>query len=134
MAANIPGHARVASDGTVTQLGARAAPAEVFTEEDAKDPAKAAKVIARLLAEVAELRRRFSPRRIDFHSVTVAVGSYTPLQHNFSGAVSWWVIGWQSTGAGNATQFIDTDFSDANTLTLFSGESGIATIRVEEAG
>jgi hypothetical protein len=134
VAAPITCHARVDSDGTITQLGTRPVPDEVVTAEDAKDPEKVAKILARLLAGMAEQKRRWAPRRMDFAGVVVAVGSYTTLQHNFAGAVHWWIINWQSTGAGNATQFIDTDFSDDNSLVLFSGESGIATIRVEAAG
>lgn len=134
MTAPIKGAAKVAADGKITQLGAKAAPDEVVTEADVKDSAKLAKLLARVLSSIATLRRTWAPRLTDFEDVPVTVGSVTPFQHNFNGRVRWWVVDWVSTGAGNATQFETHATSDSNTLRLFSGEAGVATIRVEEAG
>ncbi len=127
--------AKVSSDGTITQLGGRAAPEEVLTEEDAKRPDKVARLLARLLADVAALRRRFSPRRIDYEDVPVlGTGAAVQFQHGFSGRVRWWVVGWQCASSVAPILKEDTDATTSDTLVLNSYVEGTATIRVEEVG
>ena len=134
MAAPQAGCARVSNDGKVTTLGPKASPDDVVTTEDVKDETKLARLLGKVLADVSMLRARWYPRKIDYEDVVVTAGLETSFQHNFNGRVRWWVVGWRSTGAGSATQFENQSISDANTLVLYSGESGIATIRIEEAG
>ena len=90
--------ARIEATGTVKLLDGKAEPDEVVTEADAKDTAKLARLLARLLKDVATLKRRFAPKRIDFEDVAVGqVGTITNLAHKFAGRVRWSVVGWQTT-------------------------------------
>lgn len=127
--------AKVASDGTLYSLDGRAAPDEVMTSEDAKDPEKIARVLGRLLKENAELRRRWNPRRVDFEDVAVSTaGAVVSLQHGFAGRVRWWPVGWQSAASTAPYLREDTAASTADTLVLKSYVAGTVTVRVEEAG
>jgi hypothetical protein len=127
--------AKVDSDGLVTVLDGRAEPEDVVTEEDVKDTAKLARILARLLSSVAILRRRFAPRRIDFEDVTVSTaGASVSLQHGFPGRVRWYVCGWQSAASTAPYLREDTDNSTDQVLVLLSYVAGTVCVRVEEAG
>lgn len=127
--------AKVAADGKVTALDGRAEPDEVVTEADVQQPAKLARLLARLLAAVATLRRPFVPRRIDFEDVTVSTsGAAVSLEHGFKGRVRWWVCDWDSAASTAPYLKRSTALTTATTLVLLSYVAGTVCIRVEEAG
>lgn len=121
----------VPSKGRSRQLDGRAEPDEVITPEDAADSTKLARLLIRILQEVATLRRRWWPRHIDFEDIDTNVATIR-LPHGFGGRVRWWIVD-QDDAFGT---FLGRSLSarDDNTLVLTSGGSGIVTIRVEEAG
>lgn len=125
----------VPSIGKAKALDGRAAPDEVVTEENVQDPKKLSELLVRLLRDVASLKRRFSPRRIDFEDVAVGgAGATVSLQHNFGGRVRWWIVDWSDASGTRSNIYRDTTLTTANTLVLVSLVVGIATIRVEETG
>lgn len=127
--------AKVSSAGLVTQLGSKPTPDEVVTEQDVQEPAKLARVLGRVLAEVAALKRRFAPRAIDFEDVAVSTaGATVSLEHGMSGRVRWYLVGWQSSGTTAPILKESTTLTTSSTLVLASYVAGTATIRVEEAG
>lgn len=119
--------------GKVRQLDRRAEPDEVLTAKDAADTERLARLLVRIMSDVASLRRRFVPKRIDFEDLTVdATGTAKfRLEHRFGGAVRFWVIGWDGAAAHNVRQHADTT---KDVLVLTSTSAGKATVRVEEAG
>lgn len=127
--------ANIDSDGRVRQLDRRAEPDEQVQEDEVKDPPRLVRLIMRMLRDIALLKRRWRPRRIDFEDVRVTGGGGDTFRfaHGFGGRVRWWVVDWQSTSA--EPPGFDRDVSsDDNTLALVSYAAGIVTIRVEEAG
>ena len=127
--------AKIAADNAVTQLDRAPQPDELVTEKDVTEPYKLARLLGRVLKDIASLRRRWVPRRIDFEDRTVETGGATvTLHHNFVGRVRWYVIGWQSNGTDPPTLIEDTSNTDTRALVLESYVAGTATIRVEEAG
>lgn len=131
------GSARIdTTTGKVTPLDGRAEADEVVTEDDVQEPAKLARLLCRILKTLAELRRRFAPRRIDFHDVTTpGSGGTISLQHNFGGRVVWWIIDYQiiTTVTAPILQRSVASSTD-NTLVLLTHTTGLASIRIEEAG
>jgi hypothetical protein len=129
----------VGSDGTVRQLDGRAEPEVVVQEADVQDATKLARMLAWLLREVATLRRRFYPRRIDFEDVVSTGSAGSPatirLEHGFGGRVRWWVVDVTAPGV-IAVPYIynDTTQTDANTLVLKVYYPSTITIRIEEVG
>lgn len=122
------------SDGAGRQLDAKAQPEEVVTEQDAADAPKLARLLARILRELAELQRSWSPRSILFRGVPVdATGTtvYT-LTHRFRGPVNWSVVGWRDASAG-AGLVEDAD-TDGLALRFVSYVAGTADILIEEQG
>jgi hypothetical protein len=120
--------------GPTRQLDRKAEPDEQITPEQAKDPDRVSRLFMSILRDLATLKRRWAPRRIDFEDRTVDATGMTLHQftHNFAGRVRWWVVDWQtSTGASSLRRH---SASDENTLVLVSSVAGTATIRVEEAG
>lgn len=127
------GAASIDTTGKVTQLGAKAAPDEVVTELDVQDPAKLARILVRLLASVAALRRAWLPRRIDYVDVAITAFTSTQLQHSFGGRVRWWVVDWNGP-ATSPDMIKNATLTTADTLVLDVFATGVVTIRVEEAG
>lgn len=123
------------SGSTVTQVDRPASPDAVVTEEDVKDPSKLARLVMSIAKDVAQLRRRFAPRRIDFEDVEVDNTGTTlyRFEHGFGGRVRWWPVDFEGAGATSAALARHSS-SDNDTLVLYSLEAGTATIRVEEAG
>ena len=108
----------------------------MITEEDVKDTTRLARVIVRILKDVAALKRRFAPRCIDFEDRAVD-NTYTTkyrLHHGFGGRVRWWVVDWRPSGGTFAFDLSRHADTDENTLVLVSGAAGSVTVRVEEAG
>lgn len=120
----------------ITQLDARAGPDEVVTEDDAKQPAKLARMLGTLLTSMASLSRAWAPQRIDFEDVVVSTGgAQVTLAHGFNGRVRWWIVGWVSTGTtAPILRESSATATDANTLRLQSYVAGTACIRVEASG
>lgn len=119
----------ITPENKVRQLDRRAEPDEQVTEEDVKDPPRMVRLLMRILRDIATLKRRWAPRRIDFEGI-VANGTHR-LEHGFGGPVRWWVVEWD--GAAAAHFYKDTS-STNDTLALVSTVAGNAIIRVEESG
>jgi hypothetical protein len=128
--------ANIDSAGNVRQLDLRAEPDAAPTEEQVSNAPKLVRLLAKLIKDVATLRRRFAPRRIDFEGVAVndngTIGYRFP--HHFGSMVRWWPVSWQSAAGGAAVALDQASDSDNDTLVLVSYAAGTITLRVEEAG
>lgn len=133
MTAPIKGAARIASDGKVTQLGPKATPDEVITEDDVKDTSKLVKLLVRILATIATLRRTWVPRRIDFEDQAVVAFTSSSFTHNFNGRVRWWFVDWNGPATAPAA-ITNATLTTTNLLVLDMYATGTVTVRVEEAG
>lgn len=92
--------ARIDSAGKAYQLDRPAQPDEVVTEQDVQQPAKLARMLGKLLKDVAGLLRRANPARIDFENVVCGTnGTSVRLAHRFNGRARWSVIGWDTPSA-----------------------------------
>ena len=122
----------VSSSGGVRQLDLRPEPEEQITEEQAKDPARLARVLMKIIRDLSGMRRRWWPRYVD-HEDLVVDGTGTTkyrLPHEFGGRVRWWPVDWSDSAAGpRLKRHADTD---SNTLVLVSYTAGTVTVRVEE--
>lgn len=139
------GVAKVLLNGTVKKLDGSAEANQQVTAKDVQDPMNLAKLLTDMLADVARLKRRHYPRRMDFEDLVCFANNDITMRHGFNGRVRWWVVEWASNGtplvdsAGNtltikSPMLHKTTASDNNTLVLHSDVAGTATIRVEEAG
>ena len=120
--------------GAPRKLDKALEPAENVDAADAADPGKLARLLGRVLREIATLKQAWTPSRVDFEDVAVDATGTTkyPLRHALDGRVRFWVVEWQSGSAGPAlARHAETD---ANTLVLVSYAAGTATIRVEASG
>lgn len=120
--------------GTMRRLDRRAESDEAVKAEDAADAPKLARLLTRILAELAAASRRFAPRRATFVSLDVDDTGATKyrLPHHFGGAAAWSVVGWRDASAGHG--LVEDSSSDSNTLVLVSYVAGTADILVEERG
>lgn len=127
--------ARIDSTGRAFQLDSRADVDEQITEADAENPARVARLLTRILKDVASLKRRWIPRRIDFEDIAVDNTGTTKYRfsHRFGARVRWWAVDWQSASSAGESLRRHSD-SDADTLVLVSHVSGTVSVRVEEAG
>lgn len=123
----------VPAQGPLRQLDGKSEPDEQVTEDVVSDPHRLSRLLMRMMKDVAVLKRRWWPRRLDFEGIAVDATGTVPfrLPHGFGGAVRYWVVSW--TGAAAANLLLGAA-SDGNTLVLFSTVAGTATVRVEEAG
>lgn len=121
-------------NGNPRQLDRPAEPDERITEEQLKDPSRVARILMALLKEVSTLRRRWNPRVVDHEDRSVDNTGTTLYRfpHNFGARVRWSVIDWSGATAG--PRLVRSSASDSNTLVLVSYTTGVATIRIEEAG
>jgi hypothetical protein len=126
--------ARIDASGNVYPLDRKVEPAEVFSEEDAKDPAKLARAVQRLLKAANEAARRFDPKTLDIEDVGVVSGTDLRIEHGFGGRVRWWIADWQPTTPGDAPLFERSTDTDNDALVLEVGNSGTVTVHVREAG
>lgn len=130
--------ANVSSTGTVRQLDRRPEPDEQVTEEQAQEPARVARALMTLLRDVAALKRRWWPQRIDYEDIVSTGTSVTPmtmrLAHGFGAPVRWYVVRSRSAGTVTVPLINETTASDSNTLVLDIYYEATLTIRVEEAG
>lgn len=133
MSDRIPTAAIVRPEGPPRSLVSSREPDEEVTEEQLTEQGYAVRLFMRVLREIAALRRRFVPSRIDFEDRAVGVGTYERFPHGFGGRVRWWVV----DKAGDEPELIRVEpdtLSDKNTLVLYSGVATTVTVRVEEAG
>jgi hypothetical protein len=124
--------------GKPKQLDTRATPQVSVTEGDAAQPAWLARVLTRVLADIAEIKRRFAPDRITFRDIPVAgtaAGSATRvrLAHNLGQLVEWWPV--RAIGASGTNPVNVYEISqDGNVLVLDVRFTGTLWIRCEGAG
>lgn len=128
------------ASGNKRRLDRPAEPDENLSESDLESPSKVVQLFLRLLRDVATLRRRWWPRRIDLEDRVVGnLGNAEPIRfpHGLDGRVRWWVVDWLPAVTGN-TYILERaegqGLSDNNTLVLYSSEEGEITLRIEEAG
>lgn len=126
--------ARIARSGRVYQLDRPAEPTELVSEEDAKDTAKLARLLIRILSDLASIKRRFFPRWVDFEDRDVVSGDVMRLTHDFGGRVRYWVVDWRPATPGDVAAFDRNEDTDEKTLLLNVGNTGMVTMRVEAAG
>lgn len=122
--------ARIDRAGGITALDRRAEPDELVSREDAADAHKLSRLLQRILKDVATLKRRYWPRRVDFEDRVVDSSGTTKhrFPHNLNAQVRWWVV--DASGAARLARHSD---SDLNTLVLTSLVACTVTVRVEAA-
>jgi hypothetical protein len=125
--------ARIDRAGKVHQLDRPAEPDELVTEEDVKDAPKLARILVRILKDIATIKRRFWPRRTDFEDREVTSGDTLRLPHNFNARVRWWVVDWIPTTPGDIPVFERSATTTTRVLALDVGNSGLVSVRVEVA-
>lgn len=125
---------RIDASGKVYQLDRAAEPDEVVSAEDAQDAGKLARLLMRLLKDVADIKRRFFPRRITFANRVVTSGDTLRLHHKFGVAVEYWPVKWRPDTPGDVPMFDFSTDTDADVLVLTVGNSGTVSIRVESGG
>lgn len=120
--------------GKPRKLDRAPVPDEPVTEEQANDASRVARLLTRLLRDVAALKRRWAPRAIDFEGFDFDGSGTTVYRfpHGLRSHVRFWVVDW--SGATGGPQLVRHASTDVHTLCLVSYEAGTATIRVEEAG
>jgi hypothetical protein len=125
--------ARIDRAGKVHQLDRPAEPDELVTEEDVMDAPKLARILVRILKDIATIKRRFWPRRTDFEDREVTSGDTLRLPHNFNARVRWWVVDWIPTTPGDIPVFERSATTTTRVLALDVGNSGLVSVRVEVA-
>lgn len=129
--------AYVDSDGTVNQLDGRAEPDEVITADDVKDADKLSRMLARVLREIAAIKRRHWPQRVVFRDVAITGTTMSPqtkrFAHGLGGRVHWWSGGWTS-GSTSGPHLRQTTATTDDELVLETHSTGTFTLIVEEAG
>lgn len=120
--------------GPLRTLDQPAEPDEQITPDQVEDTSRMARLLMRIVRDVARLRRRWAPRFIEFEGRVVDATGTTAYRfaHGFGNArVRYWVVQWSGAAAHNLRY---STASDANTLVLTSTSAGTATVRVEEGG
>ena len=124
----------VGSNGNVRQLDRQAEPDEQVTPEHVEDKERMARLLMRILRDLALLKRRFWPERMDFEDRAVDNTGTTlyRFSHGFGGRVRWWPVGWKDGAL--CANLVEDPSTDDSTLVLVSYEAGTVTVRVEAAG
>lgn len=124
--------------GPIRQLDGRREPDEQVTPEQATDPDRVSRILMKILRDVAELKRRWFPRHIDFEGLVSTGTDSAPqrfrLGHNLKADVRWWVIDTRNANTVVVTLINRAPSSDPNTLILDVYYEATLTIRVEESG
>lgn len=123
----------------VVQLDGKKQPDEVITPSDAADVTKLAKLLTRILGNIALLARSFRPDAVTFRDIAVSGTTGAPtvfqLAHKLGGRVEWWMtrITPQAGGsiAGTATPLLVETFNDGQTLTLRASFTASIDVRVQ---
>lgn len=121
-------------NGKMRQLDRRPEPDEPVTDKDVQDPKYLARLLFRMLQELARLKRRWWPKHFDYEEQEVDATGTTKHRfvHGLNQRVRWWPVEWKdATGGPQLVQHVDTD---DHTLVLVSYTAGTLTLRVEEAG
>lgn len=128
----IPSAAVVDASGKVRALVRPKEPDEEVTEKQVTDVKWLARLLMRVLRDVAALKRRSIVRRIDFEDVVVNGDGVTVYRfvHLFGGRVRWWIT--DAIGSDGALTRASGTTSDV--LMLVSASAGVVTIRIEEVG
>lgn len=125
-------------DSTSKALDLKATPDEVIAPEDVADTSKLARLLTRILGELASFRRRFTPRRTTFRDIVSTGTAGTPytvrLPHRFGGRVEWTLAGVRGAGVVVTPLIEETSASDKDTLELKVFFPATVAIRVEEGG
>lgn len=124
----------VDKNNSIRPLDKAVEPLERVTPEQWTDVPRMTRLLTQILRDIAQLKRRFWPLRID-HQDRVVDASGTVLHrfaHGFGGRVRWWVVDW--TDATLPPLLVRHSSSNNDTLVLTSGVAGTVTIRIEEAG
>jgi len=118
--------------GRVRSLVRDRAPDEDVTEEQLAKPKWLARLLVRMLKDLAALKRRPAPRRVDYEDIDVNGDGATQyiFAHGFGGRVRWWVTDCL-TSNGELSRH---DNTTAAQLVLVSGAVGTITLRIEEVG
>ncbi len=121
-------------NGRIRQLDRGAEPEEQVQAEDVTDPPRLARLLMRILSDVAALKRRFWPRHLDFEGCAMTDDGVTKyrFEHRFGGKARWWAVDWTSEDGG-VDIVRDADSND-RTLVLRSYCTGTITLRIAEAG
>lgn len=126
------------AEDTSRQLDGKPQPDEQVTEADVTDAPKLARLLTRLLAEVAKLRRPFRPRTITFTNIVSTgtdVSPYTVrLTHKFGGEVDYEVVGRTEPGVIVLPFEYQTTATDKDTLVLAIYYPATLAVRVTERG
>lgn len=118
----------------IRQLERPASQNETVTEQDVGDASKLARLLMRLMKDVSDLKRRHWPRRLDYEDLAVTSGDALRCEHGLGGRVRWWIVDWIPATPGDVPLFERSGDTDASTLVLDVGNSGLVTVRIEEAG
>ena len=119
--------------GDVRQLDGPSEPDEQVLPADVQDGERMSRLMMRVLRDLAGLRRRWWPMRIDVEDRAVDGTGATKYRfpHGLGGRVRWWPVQWAGSGPCALSQHADTD---DKTLVLVSYEAGTVTLRIEAAG
>ncbi len=126
----------VPSNGKLRQLDSPAVPDEQITPDQVTDTDRIARLFMRILKDVAGLKRRYWPDRLDFEDVAVDATGTTLYRfpHGLGGRVRWWPVDWQGSLLTYNPALARDPSTDDNTLVLVSYAAGIVTVRIEAAG
>lgn len=119
----------------IRQLDKAHQPDEQVTANQVQDPSTLARILMRIMADVAKLKRAFAPAYLDFEDHVFDGTGTTPnrFTHRLNGRVRWWVVDWTDlTGLG--PRLIKHKSSDLNTLALVSLNAGTGTVRISISG
>jgi len=130
--------ANINSAGTVSQLDKPAEPDENITEENVKDQKMLARFLLRMFRDIATLKRRWAPRRIDYTDLVSTGTAGSPqtfrLEHGLGGPVVWWPVRITVAGTVVLPFIYEINTSTDTVLVLQVYFPGTLTIRVEESG
>ncbi len=131
--------ANISGSGEVTQLDGPAEPDESLTEKNVQEPKMLARFLLRIFRDLSVLKRRWSPRRIDFQDIVSTATDIAPqdltLEHGLNTGVVWWPVRVVFTTGTIVVPYIyELPTSTANILRLRIYYPSTLTIRIEEAG
>lgn len=122
--------------GLVRQLDKPSQPDEVVKTADVQDPGMLARMLRRVLVDVAALKRRFVPRSITFVDVVSTGSSGSParitLAHGFGGLAHWVTV--RSVVTAGTSPIMSEVTNDGEKLVLDVFYSGTFAIEVRERG
>lgn len=128
MSANVP------ATGPARALTRPPEPDEEVTVEQVEDASRLARIAMRMLRDIAALKKRWAPARVD-HEGRVVDATGTTLYrfaHDLNTvSVRYWAVEWSGSAAPCLRRHATTD---RDTLVLTSTVAGTVTLRIESAG